>query len=76
MTNKTVTQTKTELCCSFCRKNSQQVKLLIAGPPIEDVGLYICNECVDVCNKIISREIPRLTEKEVESLVRSNKLSN
>ena len=68
MTTNTVTQTKTEFCCSFCDKNREQVKLLIAGP-----GVYICNECVDVCNKIISREIRRLTEEEVESLVRSNK---
>ena len=76
MTNNTVTQTKREFCCSFCRKNQKQVKLLIAGPPIGDKQLCICDECVDICNKIISREIPPLTEKEVESLGDSKGLRN
>ena len=53
-----------ELCCSFCTKNQKQVELLIAGQPIEGIGLYICNECVDICNKIISHEIPHMTTEE------------
>ncbi|KAB8332049.1 hypothetical protein SD80_021295 [Scytonema tolypothrichoides VB-61278] len=45
-----------------------EVNLLIAGPPLlgGNVPIYICNECVDLCNQIISREIPPLTHKQVE----------
>lgn len=43
-----------ELCvCSFCGKNQQQVKRLIAGP---GARVYICDECIDVCNEIIGEE--------------------
>ena len=38
-------------CCSFCGKNQDQVKKLIAGP-----GVYICDECVDLCSEIIEEE--------------------
>jgi ClpX C4-type zinc finger len=37
------------LCCSFCNKNKDAVAKLVAGP-----GVYICNECVDLCNLIIA----------------------
>ena len=37
--------------CSFCGKTQQQVGKLIAGP-----GVYICNECIDLCNDIIEEE--------------------
>ena len=46
--------TTTPLTCSFCGKHQRQVKKLIAGPDV-----YICNECVDRCVEIISRERPR-----------------
>jgi ATP-dependent Clp protease ATP-binding subunit ClpX len=36
------------LKCSFCGKTQKQVKKLIAGP-----GVYICDECIDLCNEII-----------------------
>lgn len=39
------------LKCSFCGKNQRQVKKLIAGP-----GVYICDECIDLCNEIIEEE--------------------
>ena len=58
MTNNIVNQTEIERCCSFCSKNDREVEFLIAGPPMgEDLLIqpYICDECVDVCNKIISR---------------------
>ena len=58
MTNNIVNQTEIEHCCSFCSKNDREVEFLIAGPPMgEDLLIqpYICDECVDVCNKIISR---------------------
>ena len=38
--------------CSFCGKTQKQVKKLIAGP-----GVYICNECIDLCNEIIDEEV-------------------
>ena len=42
------------LRCSFCDKSQRQVKKLIAGP-----GVYICEECVELCNEIIEEEFPR-----------------
>ena len=36
------------LCCSFCGKSQNDVRKLIAGP-----GVYVCNECIDICNEII-----------------------
>ena len=40
------------LFCSFCGKNQNEVRKLIAGPSV-----YICNECIDLCNDIIKEEI-------------------
>lgn len=40
--------------CSFCGKSQKQVKKLIAGP-----GVYICDECIDLCNEIIEEEFSR-----------------
>lgn len=42
-------ESKVDACCSFCGKQQQQVEHLTAGPG----GVYICNECVDLCRKII-----------------------
>ncbi|MBX7231344.1 MAG: ATP-dependent Clp protease ATP-binding subunit ClpX [Bdellovibrionales bacterium] len=42
------------LLCSFCGKNQKEVKKLIAGP-----GVYICDECIDLCNDIIEEERER-----------------
>jgi ATP-dependent Clp protease ATP-binding subunit ClpX len=39
------------LKCSFCGKSQKQVRKLIAGP-----GVYICDECIDLCNEIIEEE--------------------
>ncbi len=39
------------LACSFCGKDKDAIEKLIAGP-----GVYICNECVDLCNEIITEE--------------------
>ena len=41
------------LKCSFCGKSQKQVRKLIAGP-----GVYICDECIDLCNEIIRDELP------------------
>ena len=40
---------KADLACSFCGKSQKQVKKLIAGP-----GVYICDECIDLCNEIVA----------------------
>ena len=42
---------KSKLNCSFCGKDQVKVKKLIAGP-----NIYICNECVDLCNDILLEE--------------------
>ncbi len=42
---------KADLACSFCGKRQAQVKKLIGGP-----GVYICDECVDLCNEILAEE--------------------
>ena len=42
------------LCCNFCGKSQKEVKKLIAGP-----GVYICDECIDLCNDIIAEEIDK-----------------
>ena len=42
------TDSNEQLLCSFCGKSQRQVKKLIAGP-----GVYICDECIDLCNEII-----------------------
>jgi ATP-dependent Clp protease ATP-binding subunit ClpX len=43
-----------ELCCSFCGKSQKEVRKLIAGPSV-----YICDECVELCNDIITEEYER-----------------
>ncbi|WP_316667523.1 ATP-dependent Clp protease ATP-binding subunit ClpX [uncultured Propionibacterium sp.] len=48
--------------CSFCGKSQKQVKKLIAGP-----GVYICDECIDLCNEIIEEEFSQLDEAEAPS---------
>ena len=51
------------LKCSFCGKSQKQVKKLIAGP-----GVYICDECIDLCNEIIEEELAEPTELRWDSL--------
>jgi ATP-dependent Clp protease ATP-binding subunit ClpX len=51
------------LKCSFCGKSQKQVKKLIAGP-----GVYICDECIDLCNEIIEEELSETTELHFEEL--------
>jgi len=50
------------LCCSFCGKSQNDVRKLIAGP-----GVYVCNECIDICNEIIHDD-----ERSESSAVRTN----
>jgi len=51
------------LKCSFCGKSQKQVKKLIAGP-----GVYICDECIDLCNEIIEEELSEAGELSLEEL--------
>ena len=51
------------LKCSFCGKSQKQVKKLIAGP-----GVYICDECIDLCNEIIEEELNEGAEVGLEEL--------
>jgi RNA polymerase sigma factor (sigma-70 family) len=78
MTTKTYSSTQPTLCCSFCYKSQKQVEILIAGPPLENgnIGIYICNSCVDICNKIIKRQIPPLSQEKSEKLMYPDKLSD
>lgn len=46
-----------QLKCSFCGKNQEQVRKLIAGP-----GVYICDECIELCNEIIEEEFANKSE--------------
>ncbi|OPL10364.1 MAG: ATP-dependent Clp protease ATP-binding subunit ClpX [Firmicutes bacterium ML8_F2] len=48
---------KGQLKCSFCGKSQEQVRKLVAGP-----GVYICDECIELCNEIIEEEIGDDTE--------------
>ncbi len=51
------------LKCSFCGKSQKQVKKLIAGP-----GVYICDECIDLCNEIIEEELSESSELKWDDL--------
>ena len=51
------------LKCSFCGKSQKQVKKLIAGP-----GVYICDECIDLCNEIIEEELSEGAEVSLDEL--------
>ncbi len=51
------------LKCSFCGKSQRQVKKLIAGP-----GVYICDECIDLCNEIIDEELTEASDLKLEDL--------
>jgi ATP-dependent Clp protease ATP-binding subunit ClpX len=51
------------LKCSFCGKSQKQVKKLIAGP-----GVYICDECIDLCNEIIEEELSEGSDLGLEEL--------
>ncbi len=51
------------LKCSFCGKSQKQVKKLIAGP-----GVYICDECIDLCNEIIEEELAEGADVQFDEL--------
>ena len=57
------------LKCSFCGKSQKQVKKLIAGP-----GVYICDECIDLCNEIIEEELSGETDVRFDDLPRPKQI--
>ena len=57
------TDSNEQLLCSFCGKSQRQVKKLIAGP-----GVYICDECIDLCNEIIDKELTAPPSFDIENL--------
>ena len=58
-----------QLLCSFCGKSQRQVKKLIAGP-----GVYICDECIDLCNEIIDEELTAPSSLDLENLPRPTEI--
>jgi ATP-dependent Clp protease ATP-binding subunit ClpX len=56
--------TNLDLCCSFCGKSQKEVRKLIAGPSV-----YVCDECVELCNDIITEEYEREDYYASQSLV-------
>ncbi len=63
------TDTNDQLMCSFCGKSQRQVKKLIAGP-----GVYICDECIDLCNEIIDEELAAPVELDLTNLPRPQEI--
>ncbi len=58
------------LKCSFCGKSQKQVKKLIAGP-----GVYICDECIDLCNEIIEEELAETSDLKFDDLPKPREIS-
>ncbi len=58
-----------QLLCSFCGKSQRQVKKLIAGP-----GVYICDECIDLCNEIIDEELTSPAQLDLDNLPRPREI--
>jgi len=56
-------ESQEQLKCSFCGKSQRQVRKLIAGP-----GVYICDECIDLCNEIIDEELTEENQLKLEEL--------
>ena len=59
MADKKGSSTEKNLYCTFCGKSQHEVKKLIAGPSV-----FICDECIDLCNEIIRDEQPAVDPKE------------
>ncbi len=59
-----------QLLCSFCGKSQRQVKKLIAGP-----GVYICDECIELCNEIIDEELAAPATLDFDSLPKPREIN-
>ena len=62
MAEKKGTTSEKNLYCTFCGKNQHEVKKLIAGPSV-----FICDECIDLCNEIIRDEVPDTSAREARA---------
>jgi len=60
---------KKQLKCSFCGKNQDQVRRLIAGP-----GVYICDECIELCSEIIAEEFEDEVELDLTEIPRPRQI--
>src|ERR671917_559729 len=65
------TDSNEQLLCSFCGKSQRQVKKLIAGP-----GVYICDECIDLCNEIIDEELTGTQAFDLEHLPKPKEINS
>ena len=63
-------ETSELLKCSFCGKSQKQVKKLIAGP-----GVYICDECIDLCNEIIDEELSQPSDLGFDELPKPEEIN-
>jgi len=66
-----LTDEKGQLKCSFCGKGQDQVKRLVAGP-----GVYICDECIELCNEIIEDEFSEELELELKDLPKPREIKS
>ncbi len=62
---------KGQLKCSFCGKTQEQVRKLVAGP-----GVYICDECIELCNEIIEEEFSEDVEVELKDVPKPKDIRN
>ncbi len=62
---------KGQLKCSFCGKSQDQVRKLVAGP-----GVYICDECIELCNEIIEEELSDDIEFNLQSIPKPREIKN
>ena len=60
----------TNVACSFCGKSQKEVKKLIAGPTV-----YICDECIELCNDIIAEEASRESEEPCSSVPKPKEIN-
>ena len=60
---------KSQLKCSFCGKTQDQVRKLVAGP-----GVYICDECIELCNEIIEEEFGEDTEMDFTDIPKPHEI--
>jgi ATP-dependent Clp protease ATP-binding subunit ClpX len=61
----------TNLACSFCGKSQKEVKKLIAGPTV-----YICDECIELCNDIIAEEASRDSDAPSSSVPKPREINS
>ncbi|HHV07176.1 MAG TPA: ATP-dependent Clp protease ATP-binding subunit ClpX [Firmicutes bacterium] len=61
---------KGQLKCSFCGKTQEQVRKLVAGP-----GVYICDECIELCNEIIEEELSDDMELELKDIPKPKEIA-